>query len=80
MTTTPPPRATTPGPRCAGCWWPLDHTLHTRDRAPTHPCCDPVHGRTVTEWADRLHNARVRALADEARTAIRYTRHPARPA
>lgn len=52
--------------RCAGCHGPLDPDLPDD----THPCCDPVHGRTVTRWADILHNDAVRARANTARAAL----------
>lgn len=65
----PPPEPPAPR-RCARCHGPL-HPSTVED---THPCCDPVHGRTVTRWADILHNERVREQATAARRTFRARR------
>jgi hypothetical protein len=55
---------------CEGCLGPL----LADEPEDSHPCCDPVVGRTVRQWADRLHNERIRATADTVRATYRAAR------
>lgn len=65
------PEPEPPAPRrCARC----TDLLHPSSVEDTHPCCDPVHGRTVTRWADILHNDAVRRRAAAAREVFRARR------